>query len=125
LGDTVLFGKRDQIVEIPQKEWEKHLELVPADCHNRLAFMTEDHHRVRYFVVQELPIMGRPLEPEVISERLNLPLARTLDILKELEQGLFFLVRNSRGAVAWAFPVTVDTTPHRLTFESGEELFAA
>ena len=45
--------------------------------------------------------------------------------LAELERRLFFLVRNEEGAVSWAFPVTVDKTPHRLTFSTGERLHGA
>jgi hypothetical protein len=61
----------------------------------------------------------------VIADALQLPLARVHTILDELEQQLFFLVRNAQGAVSWAFPVTVDATPHRLTFSTGEQVFAA
>lgn len=50
---------------------------------------------------------------------------RVSEVLTELEERLFFLVRNGDGDVAWAFPVTVDRTPHRLTFSTGERLYAA
>jgi hypothetical protein len=56
---------------------------------------------------------------------LKLGLDQVDTILDELEQKLFFLVRNAQGAVSWAYPVTVETTPHRLTFKSGEQLYAA
>ena len=35
------------------------------------------------------------------------------------------LVRDERGAVVWAYPFTVEATPHRITFDSGETLYAA
>ncbi|MGE5222995.1 MAG: hypothetical protein ACM3PY_11180, partial [Omnitrophica WOR_2 bacterium] len=90
-----------------------------------LSFMTPEHQRVRYFVVAELPRSGRPLDPETISARLGIPLERTSRILDDLEKHLTFLVRDDRGAVAWAFPVTVEPTPHALSFRSGERLYAA
>jgi len=37
----------------------------------------------------------------------------------------FQLVRNSKGEVIWAYPVTVEKTPHRITFNTGERLYAA
>jgi hypothetical protein len=46
-------------------------------------------------------------------------------ILEELERKLFFLVRNEQGAVAWAYPVTVEITPHRLDFNTGERIYGA
>lgn len=73
--------------------------------------MSEEHHRVRYHVVEELPSCGRPLAPEAIGKALGLPAARTEAILEDLEKHLFFLVRNEEGAVTWAFPVTVTETP--------------
>jgi hypothetical protein len=76
-------------------------------------------------VVVELTKRGQPIEPELISEMLKLGLDQVDTILDELEQKLFFLVRNAQGAVSWAYPVTVETTPHRLTFKSGEQLYAA
>jgi len=61
----------------------------------------------------------------MISQALQLPLEQVGAILDELENNLFFLVRNEQGAVAWAFPVTVEPTPHRLVFSSGEQAYAA
>jgi len=61
--------------------------------------MSEEHHRVRYFVVRELPRTGKPIQPELVSQSLELPLARVNTILDELEKNLFFLVRNSQGVL--------------------------
>ncbi len=54
-----------------------------------------------------------------------MPLEVVRAILEELERKLFFLVRNDQGAVTWAFPATVETTPHKLTFSTGERLYGA
>ena len=91
----------------------------------RFAFMTPDHHKVRYYVVRELPKRGSPISPDVISMELGIPPGRTADILDELEKNLFFLVRNKSGDVSWAFPITAEKTPHKLKFKSGERLYAA
>ena len=48
-----------------------------------------------------------------------------IEILDDLENNLFFLVRNEQGEISWAFPVTVEETPHKLTFSTGEKLNAA
>ncbi len=90
-----------------------------------LSFMSVDHHRVRNFVVSELPRAGQALPPETIASRLGLPLEQVLHILDELEKHLVFLFRNPQGEVAWAYPVTVEPTPHRVTFSSGEKIYAA
>jgi hypothetical protein len=90
-----------------------------------LDFMSEDHHRIRNYVVRELPRIGRPLSPEFIAGELDLPLAQVTDILDELEQHMTFLFRNADGAVAWAYPVTVERTPHHVTCGTGERVYAA
>ncbi len=125
MSEAVLLGRGRQIKSIPREIWETHLSQLPQHGHERLGFMTEDHHKVRYFVVKELPRVGKPLEPEYIARAVNLPLERVNSILDELEKHLTFLVRNTAGAVTWAYPVTVDQTPHKITFKSGEKLYGA
>jgi hypothetical protein len=117
----VLLGRGRKMLEIPQTEWERELSLSQA----RLSFMTAAHHRIRNFVVKELVVRQRPIEPELISEELSIPLKRVNFLLGELERKLFFLVRNEKGSVAWAFPVTAEITPHKLSFASGERLYGA
>lgn len=125
MSDTILLGRGQKMIEIPRAQWEEHLAHVPEHSRTRLAFMSEAHHRVRYFVVRELPRIGGPIAPALIASELALPLERVVAILDDLEANLFFLVRDEQGRVAWAYPVTVDETPHRLTFSTGERLYAA
>jgi len=125
MSETVLLGRGREVVELPRQTWEEHLAEVPQHGQARLRFMSEAHHRVRTFVVRELPRWGKPIEPGVISSALQLPIARVEGLLDELESNLFFLIRNSQGAVAWAYPVTVEPTPHRLTLNTGERLYGA
>ena len=126
MDDRILIGRGKQIHTVPAATWRKHLEAARSHAPNRLSFMTVDHHRVRNFVVRELPHnQGRPLRPEDISRRLDLPLDRVVVLLAELQQRLFFLVLNDAGDVSWAFPVTAERTPHSLRFSSGEEIWAA
>jgi hypothetical protein len=125
MEEKILLGRDRKIVEIPRSLWEQHLAQIPQHSQDRLNFMTEAHHRIRYFVVKELVNRQAPIEPEFISEALEMPLKQVNFILEELEHKLFFLVRNEQGAVAWAYPVTVEATPHRLIFNSGERLYGA
>ncbi len=91
-----------------------------------LGFMTPQHHAVRNFVVVELPRNhGRPLSPVRIATASRLQADLVDQLLDDLERHLFFLVRDRRGNVSWAFPVSSDRTPHRLRFSTGERIFAA
>jgi len=125
MEEKILLGRERQILEIQQAVWKQHLTQIPEHSQSRLNFMTGAHHQVRYFVVKELIDGLKPIQPESIADKLNLPLERVQVILGELERKLFFLVRNDQGAVTWAYPVTVEPTPHKLTFASGESLYAA
>ena len=87
--------------------------------------MTENHHRVRNFVVTELPKQGVALSPAYIAQQLALPLLDVSTILNDLEHHMTFLYRNEQGEVTWAYPVTVDQTPHKMSFSSGERINAA
>jgi len=93
---------------------------------DHLTFMTPRHHAVRNFVVRELPRNGgRPLSLGQIAKALQLDPQLVTGLLDDLEKHLFFLVRNGRGEVSWAFPVTTDQTPHRLRLSTGERIFGA
>ena len=125
MSEQILIGRGPEIQTLPRVEWEAALAAAPARIGRRLEFMSAEHHRVRNFVVTELPRAGGPLAPESIARALALSLRRTTEILVELERRLFFLVRNGEGQVTWAFPVTVEPTGHKLKFSSGERLDAA
>ena len=125
MKENILASAGNQLTEIPREIWEQHEDQTLQDISKVLGFMTKAHHLIRYFVVQELPRLGKPIPPELISEALKIPIARTIEILDDLEKNLFFLVRNERGEISWAFPVTADKTPHQLTFSTGERLNAA
>ena len=125
MKENILSSAGNQLTKIPREIWEQHVDQTSKDIPKVLGFMTEAHHLIRYFVVRELPRIGKPIAPERISEELDIPLSRTIEILDDLEKNLFFLVRNEQGEISWAFPVTVDKTPHRLIFSTGERLNAA
>jgi hypothetical protein len=125
MNKTILMAHGGQFTEISRKDWEEGLAAVPGHVAAGLAFMTDEHHRVRNFVVRELPRVGSPLAPEFIAASLNLTMARAMVILDELEKQMTFLFRNEEGGVTWAYPVTVDPTPHRIRFGTGESLYAA
>ena len=125
MEEKILIGRDREILEISQAAWKQELAQFPQYSQARLSFMTDTHLLIRNFVVKEMVMRQKPIEPELISEKLSIPLEQVNLLLEELERKLFFLVRNEQGAVAWAYPVTVETTPHKLIFTSGERLYGA
>jgi hypothetical protein len=125
MSSNVLIGVGREIQSVPDDAFVKSIEGIPARMVSRLTFMTPDHHTVRDFAVRELPRQNRPLSPLQIAQVTSLPQQNVSAILAELEQNLFFLVRDNQGNVSWAFPVTTDRTRHRLTFSTGEKTYGA
>ena len=124
MSDRLLLGIGHRMIPIPRFVWQRLIKANARKTQARLGFMSADHHRVRDFVVTELRRRAAPLPPGLIAEKLELAPARVGTVLDELERHLTFLVRNAEGAVTWAFPVTVDETPHRARFTTGEELYS-
>ncbi|MFQ5627428.1 MAG: hypothetical protein ACE5I1_01610 [bacterium] len=125
MSDNLLMGLGRFMVPIPRMIWQWQVTRNAQKIEAGLGFMSREHHDVRNFVVQALPGVGKPLSPEFIAQNLNLPADQVNAILDELEKHMTFLFRNKAGAVAWAYPVTVDRTPHHATFSSGEQVYSA
>ena len=125
MDKSLLLGLWRFLLRIPAPIWQQEVARSGRAAQKSLAFMTPDHHRVRDFVVRELPRIAKPIPPETIAQDLNMGLEQVVSILDELEKKLTFLYRDEAGAVIWAYPVTVAQTPHRITFSTGEQIYAA
>ena len=125
MSGQVIVGKGQELRAIPDDAFLKAMNGLPKRMAERLAFMSSEHHTVRDFVVREIPRQSRPLSPRQIASVTALNLRRVSAILSELEENLFFLVRDSEGNVNWAFLVTTDQTAHRLSFSTGEKIYGA
>ena len=125
MADAILIGRGKTIAAVPRSVWVRELRSAPAAIARRLEFMSEEHHQIRNFVVRELPRVGKPIALDEISDALCQTRERTKRIVDDLEEHLFFLVRDDGAEVSWAFPVTVEETGHHLVFGTGERLDAA
>ncbi|MBA4394826.1 MAG: hypothetical protein C0407_14845 [Desulfobacca sp.] len=125
MTNKLLTGFWRAMVGVPPILWEKQIEKAKHKVKKSTRFMSPEHRLVHHFVVRELPRVGAPIPAERVARYLALTLEQTVQILRELEEHLTFLYRNDQGEVVWAYPVTIEKTPHRITFESGERLYAA
>ena len=124
MKDTLLLGLGRHMLPIPRLLWQRVVRAGARKSRAGLRFMTEDHHRIRDYVVLQLARAGVPLAAEMIAEALDLDLARVRTILDELEAHMTFLFRNEQGEVTWAYPVTLEETPHRAHLSTGEDAFS-
>lgn len=125
MKNKLMIGLWRYMINIPPFLWEKQIARAQQKFRKEIGFMTREHRLVHHFVVRELPLAGAPLSPDFAADKLKMPLNDVKNILDDLEKNMTYLYRNGRGEVVWAYPVTVEKTPHRAVFSSGEELFAA
>ncbi len=125
MKNKLMMGLWRYILNVPPFLWEKQIATATKKFEKEHSFMTEAHRRVHHFVVRELPRAGRPMGPEYIAKSLNLSVDQVNTILDDLETHMTFLFRNEHREVVWAYPVTVEKTPHHVTFQTGEKLYAA
>ena len=123
--DNILLGLSRFMIPIPRYIWKRQLPAKERHLTASIGFMSEQHHAIRNHVVKELPRVGKPLPPELIAQSVNLPVDRVVAIMDDLEKNMTFLFRNEHGAVTWAYPVTVDRTPHHVALSTGEKTHAA
>lgn len=125
MANQLLSGFWRLMLAVPPFLWEAQVAKARNKIEAGMGFMTPAHRAVHHFVVRELPRHGRPLPPAMIAAGLDLPERQVIKLLEKLERRMTFLFRNPAGEVIWAYPVTVEPTPHALTFSTGEKLFAA
>jgi hypothetical protein len=125
MKNNVLLGLWRYLLPVPAGIWQGQVKQSAVHNQQELGSLSADHQRVRNYVVRELPRLGRPLPPELIARELSLPLAQVNAILDDLERHMSFLFRNGSESVVWAYPETVDKTPHLATLSSGESIYAA
>lgn len=125
MGTKLLGGFWRYMLSIPPFLWEKQLSKGKKKRQAELSFMTDEHRAVHHCVVRELPKVAEPISPEFIADRLSMPHERVRSIFDDLETHMTFICRNSEGLAVWAYPVTVEKTPHHAAFSTGERIYAA
>ena len=113
------------MLKVPPALWEKQIKKHRRRILSDLEFMTPEHRRVHHHVVRSIPGRSTPIPAEEIANVLDLEIADVHNILTDLEEHMTFLFRDKSGSVTWAYPVTVEETPHHLTFDDGKTCYAA
>ena len=125
MKNKLMLGLWRYIINVPPFLWQNQITQGKRKFETEHGSLSEEERLVHHFVVKKLPGNGKPLSPELISDKLGFPADRVKDALDSLEKRMTFLYRNGDGDVIWAYPVTVEKTPHKITFDTGEQLYAA
>ncbi len=125
MANQLMSGFGRLMLSVPPFLWEAQIAQARRKIAAGMGFMSPDHRALHHFAVRELPRCDGPLPPPTIAAGLGMPEPRVNALLGDLEGHMTFLFRNPSGEVTWAYPVTVESTPHAVTFSSGEQLFVA
>ncbi len=125
MKNALLMGLWRYMLTVPPFLWEKQRAGAKEKIAAHVGFMSEEHRLIHHYAVRELPYAGKPLSPDGIAAAVNLPVERVIAILDDLETHMTFLYRSNGRDVTWAYPVTIEETPHRVTFDTGQQLHAA
>jgi len=125
MDNRLMIGLWRLMIQLPPSLLDGMMAKAGAKFKKELRFMTAEHRLVHHYAVRQLPYLDTPLPPEEIAGALGLSRERVDTILDDLERHMTFLFRNEKREIVWAYPVTLEKTPHRLTFDTGETVYAA
>jgi hypothetical protein len=121
----LLLGINRFTLPLPRFIWQKQILDNARGASRAFAHLTPQHQQLRSLAVCELARQGRPLSPDWLAGQMQLPVEQIVQLLNDLEKGMTFLYRRDGENVTWAYPFSVDETPHSVQFEGGEKIYAA
>lgn len=99
-------------------------DMADAICETTVD-VSEEERSLHRFVVKTMTETNEPVTSEHIAAKLDMPLDRVRQIVDKLEgMKVFFYRYNSQG-INWAYPVTAEDVIHKMTFNTGEQCYAA
>jgi hypothetical protein len=125
MKNKLMLGLWRHIINVPPFLWKKQIARTKNNFEKENGTLSGEERLIHHFVVRELPGNGKPVSPELISDKLGIPADLVNNALDHLEKRLTFLYRDEDGEVVWAYPVTAAKTPHKITFDTGEKIYGA
>lgn len=123
--NTLLVRLRAFDVRVPHVLWRRIVASEAKRSGRRMTGFTVQHHAIRNYTVMQMGRTGGVVTPDDIAAHTDVPEAHVGPILDQLEAAKTFLYRSDGHAVDWAYPITTQSTPHRVRLDTGERLFAA
>lgn len=123
--DHMNVGFRRHVLKLPAAVGRRRVRALTDRARSIMAELSDEDRSLHLFLATQLPLVGLPLTPAWIGGQRDIAAAVVAEQLDRLGQRKALIARNAVGDVTWVYPVTVDSTPHHLTFESGDRLDAA
>ena len=102
MSNKLMLGLWRYIIKVPPTLWQKQIAKGKRRLEKEHGSLSEDYRLIHHFVVRELPYAGKPLSPELMSNKLGLPVDSVKTALDYLEKRMTFLYRNKNEEVVWA-----------------------
>ncbi len=125
MADSLRLRIGKHFLPLPAAIWRRLIGRAADRIRAAGRRLSDEHRAVQHFTVREIVRTAEPLAPAAIAAGTGIAPANVASILAELERKMTFLWRDPHGRVAWAYPVTAESTPHHMAFTSGERLDAA
>ena len=78
MNKSLLLGLWRILLRIPRPIWQQEVARSARASEKSLAFMTANHHKVRDFVVREMPRIAKPIPPETIAQSLGMEIEQVI-----------------------------------------------
>ena len=96
-----------------------------AGARARADLLSEQERTIHHFVVRELAVAQAPVTPDLIGERLEVPVERVVAAVDKLEAMMTFVYRENSDGINWAYPLSLQNTGHEITVSTGDRFFSA
>jgi len=113
------------MIPLPQALIKKDIQKFAGAICRKTAHISEEERKVHHFVVMTMTETNEPVTAECIAEKLEIPIDRVRGIVDKLEEMKVFFYRYNCLGINWAYPVTTENEPYKMSFSSGEQFNAA
>jgi hypothetical protein len=121
----VKVGIRTFTFPLPAFVIEKMVSSSLKRARKKVVSFSRLKRQIHHWVVSELPGRQAPIFIPEIADHFGLDVRTAESIVEELEGDKTFLFRHNSEGINWGYPVTVEPTPHHITFSTGETVYAA
>lgn len=91
MKNKLMLGLWRYIINVPPFLWQKQIAQGKRKFEKEHGALSDEKRQIHHFVVKELPRNGRPLSPDLISDKIGVPADRVNDALDYLEKRMTFL----------------------------------
>ena len=125
LKHKLYMGFRGFLLRIPPLLSEKGARKGEKGARANADSLSKEERRVHHFVVMKMAVAKSPITTDLISDDLEMPNDKVIEIIEKLESLKTFIYRTDGKGIDWAYPLSLENTGFKMTASSGEQFYAA